>query len=529
MVKTGDTIERYRIEDPIGEGGMGRVFRAHDERLDRRVALKVLHEGTEEKESRARLVREARAVAKLDHPNIVAVYDVGEHDGAPYVVMELVEGRSLRSLIGDAGVAPKQRVNILIEVARALAVAHDAGIVHRDIKPENVLVRPDGRVKVVDFGIARRTRNAADPSAPTDASFSTLTAEGVKVGTPMYMAPEQIKGSALDGRADQFAWGVVSYELFVGKPPWSGDAMGVIASVLTEEPAAPPAEAKMPYSLAGVVRRALAKRPEDRFASMRELLQSLDGALEAESAGRPSSGPPQALSALPQGAPTYASPVLAQARASSIPPVSPPYAGPPQYSPHVALSRRYNTKEVADIFDRALHAQQRRFRYEEIAEAGREIGLDDATIQEAARELNRRGTVPPSDRDKEHDMLRVKRLLAIWGVIATFFFLLNLEDITRDVWFHYPVVCIGVPFWLLIVRILFRAPKPAQLGRTADPALEHDVAQMTGYFRVRQQGPEARMRVNAGAPDAPVGQRAEHEAAAVAEAASVEQRARGER
>src|SRR5688500_2795129 len=196
MLKPGDQIDRFRIEEPLGEGGMGRVYRAYDERLDRRVAIKVLVED-EDPEARTRLVREARAAAQLDHPNVVAVYDVGEVEGSPYIAMELVSGRTLRSYVGDASVTPKERVRCLLEVARALGAAHDAGLVHRDVKPENVIIRGDGRVKVLDFGIARRQRPPGDASAPTDHSLSTLTADGIKVGTPMYMAPEQIRGDTI--------------------------------------------------------------------------------------------------------------------------------------------------------------------------------------------------------------------------------------------------------------------------------------------------------------------------------------------
>lgn len=516
MVKAGDIIDRYSIEAPIGEGGMGRVFRALDTRLERRVALKVLHDGGEGKESRARLVREARAVAKLDHPNIVSVFDVGEHEAGPFVVMELVDGRSLRSVIGDAGVAPHERARLMMEVARGLAVAHDAGIVHRDVKPENVIVRPDGRVKVLDFGIARRTRSNVDPSAPTDASLSTLTAEGVKIGTPAYMAPEQVRGGEIDGRADQFAWAVTAYELFVGRAPWSGDAMSLIAAILTEEPPPPPPEAQMPHPFAAVVKRALSKRADERFESMHALLKALEPEGAAASMPRmPSphhSSPPLPspggygghVSSLPPGA--YAGPPVASSAAA--------YAGPPQFVPSAALSRRYSTKEVADIFDRALSNQPRGFRYDEIAEAAREVGVDDHTLHQAMRELSHRGVVPVSDQQKSEDMLRVKRLLAIWGVLSAFFILLNLLE-PYELWAPYPVICMGLPFGLIIVRILFRAPKRVPHQVTHDPAIEHDVARMTQYLRVR---PEQPPRVRFADPTSAPISAAEAEAQAVAEA-----------
>src|SRR5262249_2215299 len=170
----------------------------------------------------------------------------------------------------------------LADVARALAGAHKRGLVHRDIKPENVMVRNDGVVKVLDFGIARRTAGHVDPHASTETpALPTLTVEGVKLGTPVYMAPEQIRGDALDGRADQFSWGVLAYELLAGRLPWrgAGDAMAVMASVLTDTAdLAPLDQAKVPPAVQAVVKRALAKRPEDRFASMDDLLRALDAA-----------------------------------------------------------------------------------------------------------------------------------------------------------------------------------------------------------------------------------------------------------
>src|SRR6186713_948665 len=216
MLKAGDTFERYTIEALIGQGGMGCVYRAYDPRLDRRVALKVISQDSAPAAANARLVREARAAAALDHPNAVAIFDVGEFGGAPYIVMELVEGRTLRRAPGDAALPVPTRVAQLADIARALAAAHKRGLVHRDIKPENVMVRDDGMVKVLDFGIARRTGGTVDPRSATEPALQTLTVEGVKLGTPVYMAPEQIRGDELDGRTDQFAWGVLAYELLAG-------------------------------------------------------------------------------------------------------------------------------------------------------------------------------------------------------------------------------------------------------------------------------------------------------------------------
>ncbi|MDI1482796.1 serine/threonine-protein kinase [Polyangium sp. y55x31] len=283
----GESFDRYVIESLLGEGGMGEVYRAEDTRLRRKIALKVLRRGDEADSETwgravARMLREARAVAALSHPGIVAIYDVGEHDGAPFIAMELVEGRPLRALVG--GDEPLgTRLRILLEIARALSAAHQAGLVHRDVKPENVVVRADGAVKVLDFGIARKlSRASADPLGPTaDGALSTMTAEGALVGTPAYMAPEQLRGEEIDARADQFAWGVLAYELLAGKLPFRSDkgAVSLMASILSDEP---PKLTSVPDGVWQIVARALAKEPEARFASMDEIAQNLRAFVTAE-------------------------------------------------------------------------------------------------------------------------------------------------------------------------------------------------------------------------------------------------------
>ena len=309
MLKPGDAFERYTIEALLGQGGMGCVYRAHDPRLGRRVALKVISDGSTAADANARLVREARAAAAFDHPNVVAVFDVGELDGAPYIVMELVEGRTLRTAAGAAGEAApplSTRVAQLADVARALAGAHRRGLVHRDIKPENVMVRDDGMVKVLDFGIARRAGGGGtvDPSAATQTlALPTLTVDGIKLGTPVYMAPEQIRGDTLDGRADQFSWGVLAYELLAGRLPWrgAGDALAVMASVLTDAAdRAALEQAGVTPEIADVVLRALEKRPEERFASMDDLLRALEAAGRGEAS--PRRGPGRARGGRDHGA-----------------------------------------------------------------------------------------------------------------------------------------------------------------------------------------------------------------------------------
>jgi serine/threonine protein kinase len=300
MLKPGYSFDRYTIEGVLGEGGMGLVYRAHDARLDRKVALKIVREPAEDPkqrdEAKARLLREARAAAALDHPNAVSIYDIGEVDGMPYIAMELVVGKTVRDVLEDASVTTTQRLRVLRDVARALAAAHKAGLVHRDIKPENVMVRGDGRVKVLDFGIARRSAVEDSSAAPAQSpALATLTAKDVRIGTPTYMAPERIRGEAADGRTDQFSWGVLAYELLTGSLPWKGhDAMSLVASILTEAP--PPMKdgiTKIPDGIEAVIRRTLAKAPADRYGSMDEVVSAVEALIAGSSASssldRPSS------------------------------------------------------------------------------------------------------------------------------------------------------------------------------------------------------------------------------------------------
>ncbi|MBK7396230.1 MAG: protein kinase [Myxococcales bacterium] len=282
MLQPGDTFDRYLIEAFLGEGGMGSVYRALDNKLHRRVALKIIRLGERvDDEARARLIREARAVAALNHPNVVVVHDVGEHEGVPFIAMELVRGRSLRAYIGDETVPVRQRLRWLLDVARALDAAHRAGLVHRDIKPDNVMVGEDGTVKVLDFGIARSTRGTVDAHATTAAALASITAEGVAIGTPSYMSPEQLRGGEVDARADQFAWGVMAYEMLVGSTPWSGarDAVALAAAVVGE-PARPlrSRTTGVDEATETIVMRAIERSATERWSTMREIIELLEGA-----------------------------------------------------------------------------------------------------------------------------------------------------------------------------------------------------------------------------------------------------------
>jgi len=271
----------YRIESLAGEGAMGRVYRATDARLDRPVALKVLpDELVEDPDHLARFEREAKAASALNHPNIVTVYEVGEQPvsasvGAggmserriPFIAMEFVEGKSLREILGSGPLSVKKALDIAVQAAEALMRAHEAGIVHRDLKPDNLMVRSDGYLKILDFGLARVTQ-------PGRSSITrTLDGEYFVVGTASYMSPEQARGKPVDGRSDVFSFGVVLYEALAGRTPFPGDsAVDVLSAILHEEPR-PLADAapNVPRDLARTVERCVSKDPDERFQSMRDL------------------------------------------------------------------------------------------------------------------------------------------------------------------------------------------------------------------------------------------------------------------
>jgi hypothetical protein len=285
----GTTLQsRYRLDAELGRGGMGVVYRAHDTLLDRAVAVKLLSDSKLGSEGHARLLREAQAAAQLDHPNIVSVYDVGQADGAPFIVMQLVEGESLQA-------RKPQAVAEIIAIARqlcaALEHAHAHGVVHRDLKPENILVAADGSVRLMDFGLAR-SRGA-----------SRLTEEGALVGSVFYLAPEQALGQEVDSRADLYALGVVLYELVTGRLPFTGDDPLTIISQHIHAPAVPPRtfRADLPPALEAVILKLLAKNPADRFASARDVTLALDNlATETPAAVAVSSGSVASLALLEQ-------------------------------------------------------------------------------------------------------------------------------------------------------------------------------------------------------------------------------------
>jgi non-specific serine/threonine protein kinase len=291
--------ERYRLDSELGRGGMGTIYRAHDTLLDRDVAVKVLSDTTLNAESRARLLREAQAAARLNHPNIVSVHDAGEAEPAmPYIVMELVEGEALQ-----VGHSLEQTLSIAEQVCAALEHAHAHGIIHRDLKPENILIASDGRAKLTDFGLARTVA-------------SRLTTEGAIIGTVFYLAPEQALGGEIDHRVDLYALGVMLYELTTGQLPFTGDDLLAVISQHLQAPVVPPSthNAEIPPALDALIVQLLSKQPEDRPASAAEVRQGL------EDLSRPKDTPaadltesPKIAGLCPNNLPAQATPFIGRA------------------------------------------------------------------------------------------------------------------------------------------------------------------------------------------------------------------------
>jgi Tol biopolymer transport system component len=277
---TGDRLGPYQIVASLGAGGMGEVYRAHDTRLNRDVAIKVLPEGAAaDPDRRSRLEREAQAVAALSHPNVLAVFDTGTHDGQLYVVTELLEGETLRARLAGGALPVRKALDVAIEIARGLAAAHDRQLVHRDLKPENIFLVADGRVKILDFGLARQlpSAGAAETVAATDA--------GTVLGTVGYMAPEQVRGQAVDARADLFAFGAVLYEMLTGHRAFRRDtAAETMTAILHQDPPdLLQGRADLPPALERIVRHCLEKSPGERFETARDVAFAL-GALSGSDA-----------------------------------------------------------------------------------------------------------------------------------------------------------------------------------------------------------------------------------------------------
>jgi len=299
-IATGTWLGPYEILAPLGAGGMGEVYRARDSRLGRDVAIKVLPEHlTRDADLLARLGREARAVAVLNHPNIVTLHSIEQAGDTRFLTMELVEGESLAKLIPPGGLSLGPAVEVAIALAEALAAAHQKQILHRDLKPGNVMLTEDGRVKVLDFGLAKSVASvvSAEPDATRTVTAATsLTGAGTLVGTVPYMAPEQLCGRAADVRTDLFALGVVMYELLTGRRPFGGESVAELSTSILRDPPPPliGVRPEVPDALEHVVRRCLEKEPAGRFQSaweVRDALRQIRRRLERHDPDQANGGP----------------------------------------------------------------------------------------------------------------------------------------------------------------------------------------------------------------------------------------------
>jgi Tol biopolymer transport system component/predicted Ser/Thr protein kinase len=280
----GQTLDRYRIEAKLGQGGMGVVYKARDTSLDRVVAIKVLPpELVADAARRQRFVQEARAASALNHPHIVAVYDVRSDAAVDFIVMEYVEGRTLDQVIPAKGLALTPALRYASQIADSLACAHQAGIVHRDLKPSNVIITPDDRVKVLDFGVAK----LLDPAGEAPTRTSPITEAGIAVGTVAYMSPEQAESKRVDARSDIFSLGAMLYQMTTGRRPFEGDSqLAILSKVVTADPALPSTLVSgLPHDVERTILRCLRKDPARRFQTMADLKVALDDLVADSTSG----------------------------------------------------------------------------------------------------------------------------------------------------------------------------------------------------------------------------------------------------
>ncbi|MGB8236196.1 MAG: serine/threonine-protein kinase, partial [Pseudolabrys sp.] len=286
----GKLIGHYRIESLIGVGGMGEVYLARDERLGRKAALKFLPDSlTTDETQLSRFKNEARTASALNHPNILTVYEIGAEGNVHFIATEFIEGVTLRVALASGRMSAHGALEIAVQVASALAAAHDAGVVHRDIKPENIMLRPDGYVKVLDFGIAKLTeRRRASDDHRVETTALLQTRPGLVLGTAHYMSPEQVRGQKVDARSDIWSLGVVLYEIVTGNPPFRGETPSdCIGAILTAEPVPlSSVSPDVPAKVESILQKALRKNTDERYQTIKEMLaelRSLKAKLEAES------------------------------------------------------------------------------------------------------------------------------------------------------------------------------------------------------------------------------------------------------
>jgi serine/threonine protein kinase len=278
-ISPGTYLGRYEIRLLLGAGGMGEVYSARDPKLNRNVAIKVLPSAfSADAERLRRFEQEASAAGSLNHPNILAIYDVATHQGAPYVVSELLEGETLRARMSGTGLPARKALDYALQIASGLAAAHEKGIVHRDLKPENLFISKDGRAKILDFGLAKLTEPKAGHEAETASTHPLHTQAGALLGTVGYMSPEQVCGRPVDQRSDIFSFGAVLYEMITGRRAFRGNSqVETLNAILKEDPPglstgnnpiAPAAER--------IIRHCLEKNPDHRFQSTRDLAFAIE-------------------------------------------------------------------------------------------------------------------------------------------------------------------------------------------------------------------------------------------------------------
>jgi len=474
MLESGDKVGRFVVEHVLGEGGMGVVYQAHDENLGRKIALKVVAT-TGDAEASARVLREARVIAALDHPNAVIIHEGGEINGEPYIAMELVPGQNLRTFVGKSDVPPARKIRWIQDVARVLAAAHRAGIVHRDVKPENVMVRPDGRVKVLDFGIARRSSGPVDAAGPTAKAFiPTVTSAGGFVGTPMYMAPELLKGKAADGRSDQFSWAVLAYELFEGQPPWEApDALGIVATMMSEPPK-PMQNQAVPDEVRTVIMRALSASPAARYGSMDDVVELLEPHTEKNSKFEGTTKP--------------------AAVAKKVSPVKPSSS---------MTGSKYSTQDLGQAIALALERKAQaeaaggKYDFDDLKAAAREVGIEEDDLRAALASL--RPALPPVperwiDR-RRRSKQKLQRHAAIWGSFSVFFFLLDMATAGGE-WFFFPVLAWGVGLAVQAARYYFPVdptPEEEAIEQHVEQLRHQKIMQKLAAKQEKRKGPKLRV------------------------------------
>jgi serine/threonine-protein kinase len=275
----GRTFSHYRIESLLGVGGMGEVYLAEDTRLDRKVAVKFLNEEFSHDSNLGRLIQEAKAASALNHPNILVIHEIGVSEEANYIVSEFIDGRTLRALLTESPMPLSKVLDISIQISNALCAAHEAHLVHRDIKPENIMIRPDGYLKILDFGLAKliEQTHSPIPGLQDGPARQNHTAKGLILGTVNYMSPEQAKGERVDERTDMFSLGVMIHEMIAGRTPFAGDSSAeTLANLINAEP--PPLSrfaANLPDELQRIISRTLRKHREERYQTMKELATDL--------------------------------------------------------------------------------------------------------------------------------------------------------------------------------------------------------------------------------------------------------------